>query len=83
MSTATQTAAPARPRLSSDQVLKIAREDAEQVYRDLSPFQIRISLEKDGWHIDYHVKDASMNGGGPHYIIDQTTGSILSKKYEQ
>ena len=83
MASAIQTASPAKPRLSSDQVLKVARKDAEKAYRDLSPYQIRISLEGDGWHIDYQLKDPNLNGGGPRYIIDQSTGSILSKKYEQ
>ena len=36
-----------------------------------------------GWHIDYWLKNPNLNGGGPHYIIDATSGAILQKRYEQ
>ena len=72
-----------RPHLASDQVLRIARVDAEHAYRDLTPYRISIALEHDGWHIDYQFKDPNLNGGGPHYVIDPFTGVILSKVYEQ
>ena len=77
------TAAPQVPHFSCDQALRIAREDAEKVYRDLSRYHIRLSLEADGWHIDYELKDPNVRGGGPHYIIDQANGAIVSKRYEQ
>ena len=70
-------------RLSCDQALKIAPEDGEKVYRDLSRFDIRVALEADGWHVDYLLKDERARGGGPHYVIDALTGGILSKRYEQ
>jgi hypothetical protein len=70
-------------RLSSDQILKIARLDAEKAYRDLAGYRICMTLEDDGWHIDYYLKDANLNGGGPHYIIDGASGAIISKRYEQ
>ena len=69
--------------LSSDEALRIARVDAEQAYRDLTPYRISIALEVDGWHVDYELKDEAINGGGPHYIIDPTSGVIVSKRYEQ
>ncbi len=69
--------------LTCDEVLVIAREDAEPVYKDLSCFRIKITLQEDGWHIEYDLKDSTWNGGGPHYIIDATTGKILWKKYYQ
>jgi hypothetical protein len=71
------------PVLSSDEVLRIARLDAEKAYRDLTPYRISISLETDGWHVDYELKNPQLNGGGPHYIIDPATGAVLSKRYEQ
>ena len=70
-------------RLTSDEVLRIARLDAERAYRDLTPYRIGIALEVDGWHVDYQLKDASQNGGGPHYIIDPSSDAILAKRYEQ
>ena len=81
--------APAKPpgvgpsRLSSDEVLRIARLDAERAYRDLTAYRIAIALEADGWHVDYLLKDPSRNGGGPHYVIDPASGAITSKKYGQ
>jgi hypothetical protein len=69
--------------LTSDEVLKIARLDAERAYRDLAPYRIGIVLEADGWHVDYQLKDPNLNGGGPHYVIDPDNGVILSKRYEQ
>ncbi len=82
MSTATKP--PAKlPSLSSDEVLRIARLDAEKAYRDLTPYRISLVLEADGWHIDYFLRDQSLNGGGPHYVIDPVTGVILAKRYEQ
>lgn len=80
MTTAT---VPPQSGLSSDQVLRIARLDAEKAYRDLSPYRISIALEHDGWHVDYLLKDPNLNGGGPHYVIDPFTGTIVGKKYEQ
>ena len=71
------------PQLSSDEVLRIARLDAERVYRDLGRFVIRIYREPDGWHVDFDLKDAMARGGGPHYVIDPETGGIVTKRYEQ
>jgi hypothetical protein len=69
--------------LSCDKALEVARTDAEKVYRDLNRFRIQIVLEEDGWHIDYWLKNPNLQGGGPHYVIDATTGAILSKTYYQ
>jgi hypothetical protein len=69
--------------LPSDQALTIAQTDALRIYGDLSPYAIRIALEEDGWHVDYELKDPKCKGGGPHYVVDQFTGEIRSKKYFQ
>jgi uncharacterized membrane protein YkoI len=69
--------------VSCDQALRIARTDAESAYRDLSIYRIAISLEENGWLVDYELKDPDLQGGGPHYVIDANTGEILSKRYEQ
>jgi hypothetical protein len=69
--------------VACDQALRVARLDAEKAYRDLSPFRIQITLEPDGWHIDYELIDSGLQGGGPHYVIDASSGAILVKKYEQ
>jgi hypothetical protein len=69
--------------IACDRALVIARADAEQVYHDLSCYRITLSLEGDGWHVDYELKDPFCKGGGPHYVIDASAGRILSKRYEQ
>jgi hypothetical protein len=81
----TPTHTPSTPpqEITADRALLIAREDAERAYRDLSAFRIVLVLEDDGWHVDYELKNPNWNGGGPHFVIDRTTGAILSKRYEQ
>jgi len=74
---------PNQPRIPSDRALGIARADAESAYRNLSGYRIAIVLEKDGWHIDYELKDPNLQGGGPHYVIDAESGEIVHKKYSQ
>jgi hypothetical protein len=69
--------------ITSDQALHIARLDGERAYDDLSGYRTTLVLDDDGWHVDYELKNANLNGGGPHYLIDQQTGQILFKRYEQ
>src|SRR5437763_17182857 len=83
MTTATGATPGSDPTFPCDQALQIARLDAEKVYRDLFRFRIEIVLEAGGWHINYILKNPQMNGGGPHYIIDATSGAIVSKMYYQ
>jgi hypothetical protein len=72
-----------RATITSDEALRIARLDGEKAYRDLSAFQITLTYQQDGWHVDYELTDPLVAGGGPHYVIDGTTGQIVSKRYEQ
>ncbi len=74
---------PGKQSITSDQALKIARLDGEKAYGDLSNYRAVVALETDGWHIDYELKDPRFNGGGPHYVIDPMSGTILAKRYEQ
>lgn len=71
------------PAISCSQALDTAQLDAAKAYRDLSLYRIEITLEPDGWHIDYELKNPRLRGGGPHYVIDALTGAVLSKRYEQ
>ena len=78
---ATASSAPAS--VSGSQALGIAEADAIKAYRDLGPYRVSLILETDGWHVDYDLKNPRHKGGGPHYVIDATTGAIVSKRYEQ
>jgi hypothetical protein len=84
MSTAVQSPDKARS-ISGDEALRISHEDATRVYRGelRTRFKITICFEQDGWHIDYDPKDPNANGGGPHYIVDASTGQIVFKRYDQ
>ena len=64
-------------------VLRVAHEDAQAAYRDLSGFKITLLRCPDGWHVDYDLTDPLSAGGGPHYVIDPNTGDILTRRYEQ
>jgi ClpX C4-type zinc finger len=69
--------------IGSQEALAIAEADAVKTYPELIGFQIWLSLEPDGWHVDYEPKDPTIKGGGPHYVIDAVTGAIISKRYDQ
>jgi hypothetical protein len=62
---------------------EIAQDDAKKAYGDLSAYDVRVVLEKDGWHVDFELKEKSSQGGGPHYIIDPQDGKIIKKQYDQ
>ena len=70
-------------RLAVADVLRIAHEDAQAAYRDLSDFKIKLVRFADGWHVDYDLTDPLSAGGGPHYVIDPDTGEIRDRRYEQ
>jgi hypothetical protein len=66
-----------------ENALQIARLDAEKAYRDLSDFRIVLVLRDDGWHVDFEMLSETAHGGGPHYLIDSSTGEIIWKRYDQ
>ncbi|MGL6097517.1 MAG: hypothetical protein ACRC7O_17180 [Fimbriiglobus sp.] len=69
--------------VSSAAAHTIASADASRVYGDLRDLRVEIVLEDDGWHVDYYLANPDLCGGGPHYVIDPTTGAILKKRYDQ
>jgi hypothetical protein len=78
-----ETAVPVWPRLPAADVLRIAHQDAQAAYHDLSGFKITLALCADGWHVDYDLTDPLSAGGGPHYVTDPDSGKILTRRYEQ
>ncbi|MCI0702969.1 MAG: PepSY domain-containing protein [Planctomycetia bacterium] len=72
------------PTISPQQAIAIAEEDALPVYgAALHKMVLRAALYDDGWHINYDLKEPNLQGGGPHYVIDATTGAIVTKHYYQ
>ena len=74
------------PTVEVHEALAISHADGLLVYEQLHHYEIEIFLEKDGWHVNYEIRQRNgsrVAGGGPHYVIDATTGEILSKKYYQ
>ena len=77
------TANSAAAKLAVADILRIAHQDAQAAYRDLTGFKITLTPCSDGWHVDYDLTDSLSAGGGPHYVIDPDTGHILVRRYEQ
>jgi hypothetical protein len=77
------TITPAAASLPVAEVLRIADQDARAAYGDLSHFKITLTPCPDGWHVDYDLTDPLSAGGGPHYVIDPSSGAILTRRYEQ
>jgi hypothetical protein len=75
--------APTTRTISAAQAVTIAEADAIQAYGDLSLYRIEATPTPDGWKVCYLLFQPRMAGGGPHYLIDATTGAILDKKYYQ
>jgi hypothetical protein len=75
----------AAPVVSRQQAIAVAEADALPMYGDrLHALVLQISLQDDGWHLVYSPKrEGYRTGSGPQYVIDATTGAIVSKKYYQ
>jgi hypothetical protein len=73
------------PTITVNQAITIASDDAIPMYgaERLNRLQLTATLHDDGWHVEWHQWRPRHTGGGPHYVIDATTGSIVSKKYSQ
>jgi uncharacterized membrane protein YkoI len=69
--------------IDKEKAFQIAQQNASQVYRDISVYDVEIKLDEGKWYLDYILKDKNLDGGGPHYIISAKTGEILSFLYEQ
>lgn len=65
------------------EALRIAKEDAQRIYRDLTIYEITAELRDEKWYVDYEISNPQMVGGGPHYVISAKTGKIESYRYEQ
>jgi hypothetical protein len=76
---------PEAPTFLRQQAIAIAEADALPMYGAewLNKLMLKVILQDDGWHIEYHQWRPRYTGGGPHYVIDATTGVIVSKKYYQ
>lgn len=71
--------------VSRQQAIAIAEADALPRYGAewLNKLLLRAVLHDDGWRVEYEQWRPRHSGDGPHYVIDATTGEILSKKYYQ
>jgi hypothetical protein len=73
------------PTISRQQAIAIAEADALPMYgaRILDSLMLCAVLHEDGWHIEYRQWRFRHTGSGPHYVIDATTGAIVTKRYYQ
>jgi len=58
-------------------------QSGQRAYRNLDEYSAKATLEADGWHVDYELKNAGAQSGGPYYVINPRDGKIVSKRYEQ
>lgn len=75
--------APAARTITAAQAVAVAEADALGAYGDLSLYRVEVTPTPDGWRVCYQLHQPRTAGGGPHYLIDTTTGAILDKKYYQ
>lgn len=73
------------PAITLQQAITIAETNALPMCGAEWPnkLQLRVALHDDGWHVEYHQWRPRHTNGRPHYVIDATTGGIVSKKYYQ
>ena len=69
--------------IGEQEALRIAREDAERVYLDLSIYTATAQRDGGVWRVSYSPTDPFTLGGGPSYVISAETGEILERRYEQ
>lgn len=69
--------------INEEEALRIAHENASQVYRDLSIYKVTAVLKDGLWYVDYTIADPDTLGGGPHYVISEETGEIVSFRFAQ
>jgi hypothetical protein len=69
--------------ISKEEAIRVARDDAARVYRNLDDYEVSAALHPDGWHVDYELVNSKLEGGGAHYVIDRQTGAIKARRYEQ
>ncbi len=76
---------PFTPTVSRPQAIAVAEADALPMYGTyLHTLVLEMTLRDDGWHLEYSPKREGLRtGGGPHHVIDATTGAIVSKRYDQ
>ncbi|MBN9120522.1 MAG: hypothetical protein J0I06_15445 [Planctomycetes bacterium] len=73
------------PTITVQRAITIAETDARPTYSAewLGKLMARAALH-DGWHLVYSPKrEGYRTGSGPHYVIDASTGAIVSKTYYQ
>jgi hypothetical protein len=73
---------PERSAISREEAVTIARKDADNAYGSSTTLSLTVCELSSVWRIIYSPRQG-LNGGGPEYVIDKTTGKILDKKYYQ
>jgi hypothetical protein len=69
-------------KISRDMAIALTRPDATKAYGPLTGFDLTICELSNVWRIIYSPK-SGLNGGGPEYVVDKTSGKILDKQYSQ
>lgn len=70
-------------RVTREEAIATAYEDAAQAYRDMGDYEPVASRSGGNWLVEFRLKDPGLVGGGATYTIDGASGEILHKVYEQ
>lgn len=69
--------------ITKEKAMEVAKQNAQLYYKDLSIYIITIQQVDSNWKVDYELKDATLDGGGPHYIISGKSGDIIKSHFDQ
>jgi len=69
-------------KIDREKAITIASKDAVSAYGSKAAFDLTLCELTNVWRVIYSPRKG-LNGGGPEYVIDKTTGKILDKKYYQ
>lgn len=63
--------------------LRIAHRDASEAYRTLDSYAVRVVDHASTLVVEYYLKDPRAMGGGPRYVIDAKSLTIMEREYLQ
>lgn len=69
--------------ITKERAIEIAKKNAKDYYKDLSIYEINATFFDTVWHVDFELKDAKLDGGGPHYVISAKDGKVIDFKFYQ
>lgn len=66
--------------ITQQQAQKITQKDAQTALGDLEAYKVDVTLQFDGWHVDYILKGSETISA--QYVVDEDNGEVTSAKHE-